>query len=146
MKKKAIKKVRAIIFDIENNEPYFLILHRILRWEGWEALKETIEKGEAPKEALSRGIKEETGLKEFTIVKSLRAKEKWTVSGNNYVIIATFLVRADKKQKISLKQDVVEHDKYAWVDKKTAVEELTWPKTKNLFAKLQINGKQKSKQ
>jgi ADP-ribose pyrophosphatase YjhB (NUDIX family) len=143
MKKKPIKKVRAIIYDIEKNKAYFLILHRILRWEGWEALKETIEKGESPKDALERGIHEETSLKKFKIIKSLHVKEKWEVGGNNYLIIDTFLVRADKKQGISLKQEIVEHDKYAWVDKKTAIQKLTWPETKKLFEKLEINAKSK---
>jgi len=143
MKKKPIKKVRAVIYDIEKNKPYFLILHRILRWKGWEALKETIEKGESPKDALKRGIQEETGLKKFKIVKNLCVKEKWEVAGNNYIIIDTFLVRADKKQDISLKQEIVEHDKYAWEDKKTAIQKLTWPETKKIFEKLEINGRAK---
>jgi hypothetical protein len=141
MKKRKVKKVRAIIYDIKNGEFYFLILHRILRWKGWEILKETLEKKETPLKALKRGIEEETKLKDFKIIKSLNGEEKWILGSINYSIIDTFLVRADMSQKISLKQEIVEHDKYEWVDRKTAVRKLTWPKTKELLEKLEINGK-----
>ena len=141
MKKRKVKKVRAIIYDIKNGEFYFLILHRILRWKGWEMLKETIEKKETSLEALERGIIEETGLKDFEIIENLGKKEKWTLGSVNYSIVDTFLVRANMSQKISLKQEIVEHDKYAWVDRKTAIRKLTWPKTKELFRKLKINEK-----
>jgi len=141
MKKRKVKKVRAIIYDIKNGEFYFLILHRILRWKGWEILKETLEKKETPLKALKRGIEEETKLKDFKIIKSLNREEKWILGSINYSIIDTFLVRADMSQKISLKQEIVEHDKYEWVDRKTAVRKLTWPKTKELLEKLEINGK-----
>lgn len=146
MKKKnhrprTIKKVRAIIYDIKNGELYFLILHRMLRWKGWETFKETLEKKETPIEALKRGIVEETGLKEFKVIRKLDKKEKWVFRRNNYFIVDTFLVRANISRKISLKQEIIEHDKYAWVDKKTAIEKLTWPETKELFRKLKINGK-----
>jgi hypothetical protein len=136
-----LKKVRAVIYDIKNGETYFLILHRILRWRGWEALKETLEKKETSLDALKRGITEETGLKDFKIIESLGKKEKWTFQGNNYFIVDTFLVRVDMNRKISLKQEIIEHDKYVWVDKKTAIKRLTWPETKELFRKLKINGK-----
>jgi len=146
MKKKnhrprTIRKVRAIIYDIENGEPYFLILRRILRWKGWEILKETLEKGEKPIDALKRGIVEESGIKDFKIIKNLKKKEKWVFRGNNYFIVDTFLVRINMNKKISLEQEIIEHDKYAWVDRKTAIKKLTWPETKELFRKLKINGK-----
>ena len=131
--KKTVKKVRAIIYDIKNDKPCFLILHRILRWKGWEPLKETIEKRETLWQTLVRGIKEETKLKKFKIIKRLGKQEKWRVNGINYVIVDTFLVRADMNDKISLKQEIIEHDKYQWVDKKTALKKLTWPKTKEIL-------------
>jgi len=133
MRQQIIKKVRVIIYDIKKGEPRFLILHRILRWRGWEVLKETIEPSETPLKALKRGIKEETGLKKFKIIKKLNKKEKWQALGNYYRIVNIFLVRANMKQKISLKQKVREHDKYQWLDKKTALKKLTWPKTKQLI-------------
>ena len=134
-----IKKVRAIIYDIKDSQPYFLILHRILRWQGWEFIKETIEPGESVEETLKRGIKEETGLKKFKIIKRLNKQEKWQALGKDYFVVNTFLVKADMKQKISLKQEIIEHDGYEWVDKKTALKKLTWPKSKELLKELKIN-------
>jgi len=99
-----IKKVRAIIYDIKNGQPYFLILHRVLRWQGWEFVKETLKPGENIEDALKRGIKEETGLKKFKIIKSLDKQEKWQALGNDYFVMNVFLVKADMNQEISLKQ------------------------------------------
>ncbi len=135
-KKKQVKKVRAIIYDIKNNQPYFLILHRVLRWQGWEFVKETLEPGENIEDALKRGIKEETGLKNFEIIKSLDRQEKWQALGNDYFVMNVFLVKADMNQKISLKQKVVEHDDYQWLDKETVLKKLTWPKSKKLLKEL----------
>lgn len=135
-----MKKVRAIIYDIRNGKPYFLILHRILRWKGWEFLKETVKKGETPRQTIIRGIKEETGIKKFKIIKRLNKQEKWQVDGINYIIADTFLVRADMKEKIFLKQEIIEHNDYKWLDKKNALRKLTWPKTKKLLKGIEING------
>lgn len=141
-----IKKVRAIIYDIKDNQPYFLILHRVLRWQGWEFVKETLEPGENVIGALKRGIKEETGLKNFEIIKSLDKQEKWQALGNNYFVMNVFLVKADMNQKISFlpageagKQPPIEHDDYQWLDKETALKKLTWPKSKELLKELEIN-------
>lgn len=131
-----IKKVRAVIYDIKDGKPHFLILHRILRWSGWEILKETIAQGETPLEALKRGIKEETQLKNFEITCNLKKMEKWQKHGVDYEIVATFLVKADIDEKISLKQEIIEHDGYEWVDKETAIERLTWPETKKTIREI----------
>lgn len=138
-RKKLLKKVRAIIYDIKDNQPYFLILHRVLRWQGWEFVKETLEPGENIIGALKRGIKEETGLKNFEIIKSLDKQEKWQVLGNDYFVMNVFLVKADMNQKISLKQKVIEHDGYQWLDKETALKKLTWPESRKLLKELKIN-------
>lgn len=145
-RKKLLKKVRAIIYDIKDNQPYFLILHRVLRWQGWEFVKETLEPGENIIGALKRGIKEETGLKNFEIIKSLDKQEKWQVLGNDYFVMNVFLVKADMNQKISFlpadkagKKLPIEHDDYQWLDKETALKKLTWPESRKLLKELKIN-------
>ncbi len=137
-KRKLLKKVRAIIYDIKDSQPYFLILHRILRWQGWEFVKETIESGENAEETLKRGIKEETGLKKFKIIKRLNKQEKWQALGNDYQVVDVFLIKADMNEKISLKQEIKEHDNYQWLDKETVLEKLTWPKSKKLLKELKM--------
>lgn len=137
MKRRVIKKsYRAIIYDIKKGRPYFLILHRVLHWDGWEFPKETIKEGETPRETVTRGIKEETQLGDFKIIKKLNRQEKWQAGEINYVIADTFLVRVNMKQKISLKQEIIEHDDYQWVDKENALKKLTWPKTKEIFKRI----------
>jgi len=136
MKRKTKKSYRAIIYDIKDGKAYFLIMHRILRWKGWEFIKETIKKGETSIQAIKRGIKEETQIKKFRIVKRLSKQEKWQTDGIDYIVVDTFLVKADMKQKISLKQKIVEHDKYKWADRETALEDLTWPETRKIFRKI----------
>lgn len=133
-----VKKVRAIIYDIKEGKPYFLILHRILRWSGWEVLKETIENNESFEDAIKRGIREETGLDNFEIVRDLNKTEKWQVNGTDYEISATFLVKANMDEKISLKQEIIEHDGYEWADKETAVSKLTYSETKELTKQINI--------
>ena len=110
-----------------------------MRWQGWEFVKETLEPGENVIGALKRGIKEETGLKNFEIIKSLDKQEKWQVLGNDYFVMNVFLVKADMNQKISLKQKVIEHDDYQWLDKETALKKLTWPESRKLLKELKIN-------
>ena len=140
---KISKKVQAIIYDIKEEKPYFLILHRILRWKGWELLKGTLEDGEEDNitKALEREIKEETNLKDFKIEKSLNKKiifynKERTVKN---IILDVFIVRADIEQKISLhKNSVIEHDDYKWVDKETAIKMLTFDNAKELIKNLEL--------
>ena len=153
MPNKIIKKVQAIIYDlpceiprlagsrlgrISHGRPYFLILHRVLRWRGWEFLKGTLKKGETPKQAIKREKKEETKLKNFRIIKSLHQKEKWEIGGKKYVIADVFLIKADMNEKLSLKQRKIEHNKYLWADKKTVLKKLTWPKTKEFLKEIKL--------
>lgn len=132
------KKVRAIIYDIKDGKPYFLIFHRILRWDGWEILKETMEPEENFEQTLKRGIKEETGINNFEIIKDLNKTESWQKDGVDYEIVATFLVKAEMNEKISLRQEIIEHDNYEWVNRETAIAKLTYVETKELINNLVI--------
>ena len=74
---KSNRKVQAIIYAIKKRIPYYLILHRVLHWSGWELLKETIENDETHEETMIRGIEEETSLKKYKIIKSFDVKIKF---------------------------------------------------------------------
>ncbi len=123
---KVVRKVMAILYDVRDGKPYYLILHRVLRWHGWELLKETIENGEDNLTAIKRGIKEETGLTDFTITGRLGHKFDWVWGGTRVIVEDVFIVRADMTKPISLKQKVIEHDAYLWTNKRTAMERLTY--------------------
>ncbi len=128
----AVKKVQAVIYDTKKGEPYFLILHRVLNWHGWELHKGTIEYNESFKQTLKREIIEETGLKNFKITKPLGISFYFNKRKDR--IMEVFLVKASMKQKISFsKNPKREHDGYLWVDKNTALKKLTWPNARKII-------------
>ncbi len=123
---KVIKKVVAVLYDIKNGKPYYLIMHRVLRWHGWELVKETIEDHETNLETLKRGIKEETGLTDFKIRGTLGHSFEWIWGDFRVLVEDVFLVKVDMTKPITLKQRVIEHDSYLWADKQTAISKLTY--------------------
>jgi 8-oxo-dGTP pyrophosphatase MutT (NUDIX family) len=140
------KEVQAIIYDVKNNKPYFLILHRKLRWKGWELLKGGIEEKENPRETIKREIFEETRLKNYKIQKTFNkriiffGKDKENVKKKaKYIIQKVFLVKTNMKNKIIInKNEVKEHDNYKWVDKETAIKMLTFDNAKKLIKNLKL--------
>jgi 8-oxo-dGTP pyrophosphatase MutT (NUDIX family) len=132
-----IKKVAAVIYDTKHGKPYFLILHRVLHWRGWELHKGTIEGDESFKETLKREIREETGLRGFRIIKPLGVSYYFNKRKNK--IIEVFLVKASMRNKISLSRNPRrEHDGYLWADKETALGKLTWPNARKVIRDLRI--------
>ncbi len=130
-----INKVQAVIYDIKYKKPYFLIMHRKLRWKGWELVKGTVElKDKDLKKAIRREVKEETGLKNFKIVKDLKKKFSFNWGKTKKVnILKVFLIKANMKQRIKLKQRIIEHDGYLWCDYETTFKKLTYDNAKNLI-------------
>ncbi len=126
------KKVHALIFARKGKETYFLILHRVLHWRGWELVKETIERGETPRQAVIRGIKEETKLKNWKIVRRVNRRIRFSVKGKKMVIVGIYIVKADMKEKVDVNQKIREHDMYKWVKEREAVQLLTFESAKRL--------------
>ena len=127
--------VKAVIFDIKENKPVYLLLHRVLNWKGWEFPKGGIEKGEDEREALLREVKEETGLKNLKIVKKLNIIKYRGGNGAQY-IYHQYLVKGDRNEKVVLqKVPVVEHDDYRWVGFREAHDLLTWLNDKETLKK-----------
>ncbi|VVC00141.1 RNA pyrophosphohydrolase [uncultured archaeon] len=106
--------VTAIIFDERDGKRYFLLLHRVLNWKGWEFCKGGIEEGENPVEAVLREAMEETGL-EPRIVIQLPKKVTWTHAGMKYTY-TPFILSASMDSKIDLQQQIIEHDGFRWVE------------------------------
>lgn len=134
------KGVAAIVFhDLSN--PQFLLMHRILHWIGWEFLKGGVYDGETEEETLRREIEEETGKKNFKIVKKLSVTFDYDYSGDYKKQIhckyegathSVFLVEfPDKKVQV----DNREHDSYKWVSKQAALKMLTHQNQKDTFSK-----------
>jgi 8-oxo-dGTP pyrophosphatase MutT (NUDIX family) len=72
-----IKKIGAVIYSKDKNKIYFLVLHRILRWNGYEILKGSIKKNESALQALKRELKEEIHIKKFKIIKKINKQIKF---------------------------------------------------------------------
>ncbi len=72
------KGVNGIIYSKEKDGIFFLVLHRVLNWKGWEFPKGGIEKTDSVDEiALRREIKEETGLTNIRIIIKLPFEIKY---------------------------------------------------------------------
>ena len=101
-------------------------------------MKETLEPGETLLECLKRGIKEETHVKKYKIVRKLNKKHIWMWNGERVEIAQVYLVRMLMKQKINLKQEVIEHDRYKWVTKEEALKLLTHTNQRKLLRLLSL--------
>lgn len=129
-----VKKISAIIYSKDKENIYFLILHRILRWNGWEILKGSIKRNEKSLQTLKRELREEIGIKKFKVIKRINKQIKFKWDHHDIIISDIFLVKIDKDSKIILNKNTrKEHDGYLWVNKQKAIKMLTWSNTKSLL-------------
>ncbi|MEK6958315.1 MAG: NUDIX domain-containing protein [archaeon] len=125
--------VTGILFDVKGGKRYFLLLHRVLNWKGWEFVKGGIEKGEDAEQAVLREIKEEASLDKVSIVSVLPKKFSWASNGTKY-IYTPFILRADMNAPVSVEQEIVEHDDFKWVEEETVAKMLTHGDNRRIFA------------
>ena len=107
--------VTAVIFDEKGGKRFFLSLHRVLNWKGWEFVKGGIDGDEQPEQAVLREIDEESGLAKISIVARLPKKVSWTSKGVKYNY-TPFVLRGDMAEPVDLVQEVIEHDGFKWVE------------------------------
>ncbi|HLC79137.1 MAG TPA: NUDIX domain-containing protein [archaeon] len=124
--------VTGVIFDEKNGKRYFLILHRVLNWKGWEFVKGGIDGEELPEEAVLREIDEEAGLMGVEIISRLSQKASWIAKGVKYNY-TPFILRADMGAKIDLEQEIIEHDGFKWVEQQNVESYLTHEDNKKIF-------------
>jgi len=135
-----VKKIGAIIYFKDKDKVYFLILHRVLRWNGWEVLKGSIKKNETALQALKRELKEEIYIKKFKVIKKINKQIKFRWNNHDVIISDIFLVKIDKDSKIVLNNNTrKEHNKYLWVNKQKGIKMLTWNNTRLLLKGLNRN-------
>ena len=133
---KTINGIAGIIFAEKKGERYFLLLHRVLNWTGWEFVKGRLDEGEEGQEekALLREIEEETGLTRLKVVKRLPEKLAFVSGKGEDRQNDVFLVEADMAQPLNLEQEVIEHDGFKWVKAEEALELVSWPSQKKALA------------
>ncbi len=122
-----------MVFFLEKGEPQFLLLHRVLNWQGWEFAKGGVESGEEHDKAVLREISEEAGITDSRIVWQLAKDIVWEAKGKKYVY-SGFLVES-KTKKVIVQQDIQEHDDFKWVNAKQAMELLKHKENKMLLEK-----------
>ena len=132
MEEEAVKKgVTAIIYD-DMGDKWFLILHRIKNWDGWEFVKGGIEDGETPQDAVVREIFEETGIKRFSLKKKLEVKKEYVNSKTRQKCVHdVFLFAASMNVPVHISKE--EHDTYQWAKKELVRDRLTKESDKMVF-------------
>lgn len=125
--------VEAVLFKKIGESKYYLLLHRILNWKGWEFPKGGVDEGEQPEQAVVREIGEEAGLKVVKIVGRLSQKKEWKAKDTHYVY-DVFFVEADSDEHVRLgRHEVIEHDDFKWLTASQALETLTYDNSKKAF-------------
>ncbi|MBI2049952.1 MAG: NUDIX domain-containing protein [Candidatus Staskawiczbacteria bacterium] len=136
------KSAGAVIFRMENSQPYYLLLHY---YSGhWEFAKGHIEEGESYEETIKREIEEETGIKDVRIIPCFKQYTKYFFRKNYgllgeakkkapwvFKLVVFYLVQTKTKDvKISH-----EHKGFLWLPYKEALRRLTYKNAKNLLTK-----------
>jgi 8-oxo-dGTP pyrophosphatase MutT (NUDIX family) len=127
------KGIFLVVYCVNKEKIYYLILKRKLHWKGWEFPKGGINPGEKIGKAARRELREETGFKSLMIKKfnikgkyhyEKLLKDRPGMIGQNYVLYAAE-VKGGK-----IKIDRIEHSGYKWLEFKDAVKKLAWSNQK----------------
>jgi putative (di)nucleoside polyphosphate hydrolase len=110
--------IGIVIFDGEK----FLLLHRILNWNGWEFPKGGVKKGETHLEAIKRELFEETGISGYEIISKIDDFGYFDFVKKHNSHATNYLVRAPNTSKITFSnqeksvggEKINEHDSYKW--------------------------------
>jgi 8-oxo-dGTP pyrophosphatase MutT (NUDIX family) len=117
--------VGVIVFDGEK----FLLLHRVLNWEGWEFPKGGIDTNESHEETIKRELFEETGIVNYELISMIDEFEFFDSVRKGKSHVTNYLVRAPNTSKITFSNQekmvngdkLVEHDSYKWFFPKEAI-------------------------
>lgn len=122
-------KYRKGVFMVVFSGKKYLLLNRILHWQGWEFPKAGIEKGENNEKAVVRELREETGLKARKIL-DLKVKGKFDygreLPDRPGIKGQTFKLYAVEVKRGKVRIDKNEHTDYKWLNYKKAYNLLTF--------------------
>jgi 8-oxo-dGTP pyrophosphatase MutT (NUDIX family) len=131
MDESTVKKgISAIIYDKRGSSHYFLVLHRVKGWVGWEFPKSGVLGGETPDMAVIRLIKEQAGLRKFEVKGMLSKKREW-MKANLLHSYDVFLAESSMNVTVEIHDD--EHDNFLWATKERILDKLYWPDEKKYF-------------
>ncbi len=126
----------AVIFRQEKERKYLLIYKKAHEKykEQWGFSRGNIEAREDEKETAKREIKEETGIDDLKFAEGFKEKAKFFYKKEGEMVykeVIWFLAET-KKEKVTLS---FEHNDYAWLPYKEAIERLTFKNNKKLLEK-----------
>jgi len=126
------KSAGAVLFRRENGKIKYLLIK--YGWGHWEFPRGLIEKGESLEETARREIKEETGIEDIKFIPGFKEWIKFffKLKGKNIMKIATFLLAETKTKEVKLS---FEHQDWAWLEYKDALERLTYDNSKEVLKK-----------
>lgn len=122
----------AVIFKSRGNKIYYLLLRYKARH--WDFSKGKIEKGETPKEAAIREIKEETGIAEIKFMPGFKETIRYFYKRDEKIFlkIAVFFLAQTEKKRVKISQ---EHQDFKWLPYEKALKQLTFSKAKEILKK-----------
>ena len=133
MELKTKNGAEGVVFRKIGESKYYLLLHRVLNWRGWEFPKGGIDEGEQPEQTVLREITEEAGLRQTKIVGRLPEKKEWVTKDTKY-FYDVFLVEGDPDEHVRLgRHEVTEHDDFKWLNAGQALETLTYDNSRKTF-------------
>jgi 8-oxo-dGTP pyrophosphatase MutT (NUDIX family) len=113
----------AVIFYLENNEPFFLLLKYPSYWGFAKGL---IEKDENIEQTMRREVEEETGLKDVELLPGFSYIQEWFYRFEGKLVKkkAVFLLaKVDKKVRDTIKLSY-EHEAFEWNSFEEAIKKM----------------------
>ncbi len=123
------REAQAVLYDVVENIVKVLLVKKIdlkKYMYRWRLLKGGLEQNESEEQALAREIREEVGLKNFSIGKKVYEYE-FTFQ-NILHRVWTFVVKGDSKEKMVLQTDEIADS--AWISVEQAKKILFWENEK----------------
>ncbi|MDO8558970.1 MAG: bis(5'-nucleosyl)-tetraphosphatase [bacterium] len=128
------KSAGAVIFRKEGKKTkfFYLLLHYEARH--WDLAKGHIEKGEKPKEAAIREVKEETGIEDIEFIPEFKETIKYFYKrdGKSFLKTVVFFLAQTKTKKVKISY---EHQGFKWLPYEEALEQITFDNAKKILKK-----------
>ena len=120
----------AVVFHKRGRKIEYLLLQYELGH--WDFPKGHIEKGETEKDAASREITEETGIKDIIFLPGFQKEVKYFFKKNKKTILKTviFYLAETKAKKVKIS---FEHTGYEWLSHSLALKKLTFANAKEIL-------------
>lgn len=132
------KSAGAIVFRREKGKIYYLLLNYLafgkIEKSYWGFSKGHIEKGEKEIETAKREIKEETGIRDFQLIRGFKEKERYffKFKGKNILKFVTYYLIETKTKEVKLS---FEHIGYKWLSYEKALKQLTFEGAREILKK-----------